>query len=68
MTENFVDLCYFGKGGKEDLRMRKIREKRWAGGDGGRGGHVYLVRSLDIIHLKLRVTKSGQNGGGRETE
>jgi GTP-binding protein len=76
MTEgNFVDYVKIyvssGKGGKGSthLHREKFIEKGGPdGGDGGRGGHVYLVgnKSLwTLFHLKFaRHVKAGHGGDG----
>ncbi len=76
MTEgNFVDYVKInvssGKGGKGSthLHREKFIEKGGPdGGDGGRGGHVYLVGNKGLwtlIHLKFaRHVKGGHGGDG----
>jgi len=82
MTEgNFVDYVKIyvssGKGGKGSthLHREKFIEKGGPdGGDGGRGGHVYLVgnKSLwTLFHLKfarhIKAGHGGDGGGDRST-
>ena len=76
MTEgNFVDYVKIyvasGKGGKGSthLHREKFIEKGGPdGGDGGRGGHVYLVGNKGLwtlLHLKFaRHIKAGHGGDG----
>jgi GTP-binding protein len=76
MTEgNFVDYTKIfvasGKGGKGSthLHREKFIEKGGPdGGDGGRGGHVYLVGNQELwtlFHLKFaRHVKAGHGGDG----
>ena len=76
MTEgNFVDYVKIfvssGKGGRGSthLHREKFIEKGGPdGGDGGRGGHVYLVGNRDLwtlFHLKFaRHIKAGHGGDG----
>jgi len=76
MTEgNFVDYVKMyvssGKGGRgsSHLHREKFIEKGGPdGGDGGRGGHVYLVGNQNLwtlIHLKFsRHIKAGHGGDG----
>jgi len=76
MTEgNFVDYVKIyvssGKGGRgyTHLHREKFIEKGGPdGGDGGRGGHVYLVGNKDLwtlFHLKfMRHVKAGHGGDG----
>ena len=76
MTEgNFVDYTKIyvssGKGGKGSthLHREKFIEKGGPdGGDGGRGGHVYLVGNKELwtlFHLKFaRHVKAGHGGDG----
>lgn len=76
MTEgNFVDYVKIyvssGKGGRGSthLHREKFIEKGGPdGGDGGRGGHVYLVGNKDLwtlFHLKfMRHVKAGHGGDG----
>lgn len=76
MTEgNFVDYVKIyvasGKGGRgsSHLHREKFIEKGGPdGGDGGRGGHVYLVGNQDLwtlFHLKfMRHIKAGHGGDG----
>ena len=76
MTEgNFVDYVKIfvssGKGGKGSthLHREKFIEKGGPdGGDGGRGGHVYLVGNKGLwtlFHLKFaRHIKAGYGGDG----
>ena len=76
MTEgNFVDYVKIyvssGKGGKGSthLHREKFIEKGGPdGGDGGRGGHVYLVGNKGLwtlFHLKFaRHIKAGNGGDG----
>jgi GTP-binding protein len=76
MTEgNFVDYVKIyvssGKGGKGSthLHREKFIEKGGPdGGDGGRGGHVYLIGSKSLwtlFHLKFaRHIKGGHGGDG----
>jgi GTP-binding protein len=81
MTTNFIDYVKInlrsGRGGSGSSHFR--REKHVPkggpdGGDGGRGGHVYLVGSTQLwtlIHLKYRkhvIADSGNGGeGGRRS-
>ena len=82
MTEgNFVDYVKIfvssGKGGKGSthLHREKFIEKGGPdGGDGGRGGHVYLVGNKELwtlFHLKfarhIRAGHGGDGGGDRST-
>src|SRR5690554_1939407 len=76
MTEgNFVDYVKIyvasGKGGRgsSHLHREKFIEKGGPdGGDGGRGGHVYLVGNQNLwtlFHLKFtRHIKAGHGGDG----
>jgi GTP-binding protein len=74
----FVDeltiKAYAGRGGNGVVRWRHLKGKEFSGpsgGDGGRGGDVYLRCVFDIARLgKYRhhkVFKAG-NGGGGESE
>lgn len=81
MTTNFIDYVKInlrsGRGGSGSSHFR--REKHVPkggpdGGDGGRGGHIYLVGSTQLwtlIHLKYQkhiIADSGNGGeGGRRS-
>ncbi len=81
MTSNFIDYVKInlrsGRGGSGSSHFR--REKHVPkggpdGGDGGRGGHIYLVGSTQLwtlIHLKYQkhiIADSGNGGeGGRRS-
>jgi GTP-binding protein len=81
MTSNFIDYVKInlrsGRGGSGSSHFR--REKHVPkggpdGGDGGRGGHIYLVGSTQLwtlIHLKYQkhiIADSGNSGeGGRRS-
>ncbi len=82
MTEgNFVDYVKIyvssGKGGKGSthLHREKFIEKGGPdGGDGGRGGHVYIVGNKGLwtlFHLKfarhIKAGHGGDGGGDRST-
>lgn len=82
MTEgNFVDYVKIyvqsGKGGRGSthLHREKFIEKGGPdGGDGGRGGHVYLVGNKELwtlFHLKfarhIKATHGGDGGSDRST-
>jgi GTPase len=82
MTEgNFVDYTKIfvssGKGGKGSthLHREKFIEKGGPdGGDGGRGGHVYIVGNKELwtlFHLKfarhIKGTSGGDGGSSRST-
>lgn len=82
MTEgNFVDYASVyiasGKGGKGSMHLHRekyIDKGGPDGGDGGRGGHVYLRGSKNLwtlFHLKflkhLRASHGGDGSGSRST-
>ena len=76
MTTNFIDYVKInlrsGRGGSGSSHFR--REKHVPkggpdGGDGGRGGHVYLVGNPQLwtlIHLKYQKHIIAENGNGGE--
>ncbi|MFZ9160576.1 MAG: GTPase ObgE, partial [Aquirufa sp.] len=76
MTSNFIDYVKInlrsGRGGSGSSHFR--REKHVPkggpdGGDGGRGGHVYLVGNPQLwtlIHLKYQKHIIAENGNGGE--
>jgi GTP-binding protein len=76
MTSNFIDYVKInlrsGRGGSGSSHFR--REKHVPkggpdGGDGGRGGHVYLVGNCQhwtLIHLKFQKHIIADNGNGGE--
>ena len=76
MTSNFIDYVKInlrsGRGGSGSSHFR--REKHVPkggpdGGDGGRGGHVYIVGSTQLwtlIHLKYQKHIIADNGKGGE--
>jgi GTP-binding protein len=82
MTEgNFVDYVKIytssGKGGKGSMHLHRekfIEKGGPDGGDGGRGGHVYLKGNKNLwtlFHLKfakhIRAGHGGDGGGDRST-
>ncbi len=76
MTSNFIDYVKInlrsGKGGSGSTHFR--REKHVPkggpdGGDGGRGGHIYLVGNAQhwtLLHLKYQKHIIADNGKGGE--
>ena len=77
---NFVDyiriFCRSGKGGagSEHFRREKFVEKGGPdGGDGGRGGHVFLRGNRNqwtLLHLRYQkhiFAGNGENGGGQRS-
>ncbi|MCD7714706.1 MAG: GTPase ObgE [Prevotella sp.] len=76
MESNFIDyvriLCRSGKGGKGSLHLKREKFKPLGGpdgGDGGRGGHIYLRGNHNVwtlLHLKYQrhiFAEHGGNGG-----
>ncbi len=76
MDSNFIDyvkiLCRSGKGGKGSLHMHRAKYQPNGGpdgGDGGRGGNVYLRGNHNfwtLLHLKYQrhiFAEHGGNGG-----
>ncbi len=76
MESNFIDyvkiLCRSGKGGKGSLHLKREKYKPLGGpdgGDGGRGGHIYLRGNHNVwtlLHLKYQrhiFAEHGGNGG-----
>jgi len=76
-TSNFVDYvkiyCRSGKGGAGSVHFRRekfIPKGGPDGGDGGRGGHIYLKGNNQLwtlLHLKYKrhiLAESGQSGSG----
>jgi GTP-binding protein len=77
---NFVDyiriFCRSGKGGagSEHFRREKFVEKGGPdGGDGGRGGHIFLRGNRNqwtLLHLRYQkhiFAGNGENGGGQRS-
>lgn len=76
MESNFVDYvkiyCSSGKGGRGSIHMHRAKYVAKGGpdgGDGGRGGHIYLRASHNywtLLHLRYNrhiQASSGGNGG-----
>jgi GTP-binding protein len=74
MESNFIDYvkiyCRSGKGGAGAMHLHRekyVEKGGPDGGDGGRGGHVYLRGNAEywtLIHLKYRRHIHAPNGGG----
>lgn len=77
---NFVDYvkiyCRSGKGGRGSSHFRRekyIPKGGPDGGDGGRGGHVYLQGNRNywtLLHLKYErhiIATNGENGGAKRS-
>ncbi len=73
MESNFIDyvriLCRSGKGGKGSLHLKREKYKPLGGpdgGDGGRGGHIYLRGNHNVwtlLHLKYQRHIFAEHGG-----
>lgn len=80
MESNFVDYvkiyCRSGKGGRGSSHFRRekyIPKGGPDGGDGGRGGHIYLRANRNywtLLHLKFErhvIATSGASGSGKRS-
>lgn len=81
MSASFVDYvkiyCRSGKGGAGSTHLRRekfVPKGGPDGGDGGRGGHIYLKGNSQLwtlLHLKykrhVRAANGGDGSGGRRT-
>ena len=76
MESNFVDyvkiLCRSGKGGRGSMHMHRAKYQPNGGpdgGNGGRGGHIFLRGNRNywtLLHLRYErqvVAGNGGNGG-----
>ena len=76
MTSNFIDYVkinlrsgHGGSGSSHFRREKHVPKGGPDGGDGGRGGHIYLVGTTQqwtLLHLKYQKHIIADNGNGGE--